>query len=192
MAKHVFTGAEMIRYHRRDFLKLGTLTFAGALLPWPAFAAVANRPPTSRSLGFFNTHTAESLRVCYFKDGVYQPKALEKINYVLRDFRTEEIMPIDPHLLDVLYTAQKRLGSSEPFHVISGYRSPETNEMLRQTSSGVASKSMHTVGKAIDIRLPGLRTKKLQKVCMSLKAGGVGYYGKSDFVHVDTGEVRYW
>lgn len=182
----------MIRYHRRDFLKIGTIAMVGSFLPLSALAAVSKGHTADHSLAFFNTHTAEAVRVCYSKDGVYQSKALEKINYVLRDHRTNDILPIDPKLLDVLHALQCRLGTSAPFHVISGYRSPETNEMLRRTSNGVARTSMHTRGKAIDIRLPGCRTKALYDVCFGLKAGGVGYYAKSDFVHVDTGEVRAW
>lgn len=183
----------MIRYHRRDFLKLGTIAMVGSLFPFPALAAVSkHHTGPERTLAFYNTHTAETVRVCYFKDGAYQPEALKKINHVLRDHRTNEIKSIDPDLLDVLHTIQGRLDITAPFHVISGYRSPKTNEMLRRSSSGVARKSMHTHGKAIDIRLPGCPTKRLHNVCLELKAGGVGYYAKSDFVHVDTGRVRSW
>jgi uncharacterized protein YcbK (DUF882 family) len=190
---NVVAGDNMIRCHRRDFLKLGTLALVSSLFPIPVLAAVSKDSANAeRTLAFYNTHTAEFARVCYFRDSAYQPEALKKINHVLRDHRANKIKTIDPGLLDVLHSIQGRLAATGPFHVISGYRSPETNEMLRHASSGVARKSMHTQGKAIDIRLPGCNTKHLSKVCMELKAGGVGYYAKSDFVHVDTGRVRTW
>lgn len=183
----------MIRCHRRDFLKLGTFALVGSFFPFPARAAISNHHTDSeRTLAFYNTHTAETVHVSYFKDGVYHPEALKKIDHVLRDHRTNETKSIDPNLLDMLHTIQGRLDTTDPFHVISGYRSPKTNEMLRRLSSGVARNSMHTQGKAIDIRLPGCRTKHLRNVCLELKVGGVGYYAKSDFVHVDTGRVRSW
>ena len=168
------------------------MALAGSFLPMPIMAAVHRSSIPPRTLAFFNTHTAEALRVCYFKNGEYVPAALKKIDYVLRDHRTNEIMPIDSRLLDTLYQVQCRLGTSDPFHVISGYRSPKTNEMLRRISSGVAQASLHLKGRAIDIRLPQFSTRKLRQVCLGLRAGGVGYYPKSDFVHVDTGQVRSW
>jgi uncharacterized protein YcbK (DUF882 family) len=180
-------------YHRRDVLKIGALAAAAGLMPLPALAAVPrHRASDRRVLSFYNTHTAEALRACYFENGAYRPDVLKKINYVLRDYRTNEILPIDTQLLDLLHAIQGQLDCTDPFHVISGYRSPATNEMLRRTTSGVAKKSLHTRGKAIDIRLPRCPTSKLHRVCLGMRAGGVGYYKRSDFVHVDTGRVRSW
>ena len=143
-------------------------------------------------LSFYNTHTAEALHVCYYEQGCYRPGALARIDHILRDHRSDDIIHIDPNLLDLLFAIHNRIGRNEPFHVISGYRSPATNEMLRRISRGVAKRSYHTKGKAIDIRLPGFSTQRLRDVCLSMKAGGVGFYPRSNFVHVDTGQVRTW
>ena len=176
---------------RRDFLKMGSGFLAGCLLPATAMAAL--RPDNRRrSLSFYNTHTAERLSICYFKDGAYCPDAMASINHILRDHRTGEIKPIDRRLLDLLATINHRLGCGSPFHIISGYRSPKTNAMLRKTSSGVAKFSYHMLGRAIDIRLPDCDTHTLRQTCIDLQRGGVGYYPRSDFVHVDTGAFRTW
>jgi uncharacterized protein YcbK (DUF882 family) len=186
------------RLNRRAFLGLGATAAAALVVPSPAVAALA--PPTRRTraervLTFFNTHTGERLTATYCCEGVYQPEALQKINFILRDFRANEVKPIDPALLDLLDELQGTLGSDSPYHVISGYRSARTNAVLRSrggTRSGVASGSMHVLGKAIDIRLPGVKLADLREAARSLKLGGVGFYPSSNFVHVDTGRVRYW
>ena len=177
---------------RRDFLKLSAGALIGGMLPGPVLAATLKSPQAKCTLAFFNTHTRESLKVCYYEQGSYCPDALDSINYILRDFRTEEIQPIDPLLLDQLFAVKSRIHPRTPFHIISGYRSPATNEMLRRTSTGVARTSLHTKGRAIDIRLPGYNTRRLRDLCVKLRAGGVGYYPKSDFIHLDTGHVRTW
>jgi uncharacterized protein YcbK (DUF882 family) len=179
---------------RRGFLGLGAATAAAALLPSRASASTAARAP-ERVLAFFNTHTSERLKTAYCCGGIYQPEALEQINFILRDFRANEIKPIDRGLLDLLHELHGVLEVDQPFHIISGYRSPATNAMLRSrggASSGVASGSLHMVGKAIDIRVPGLRLDHLRAAARSLKLGGVGFYPSSNFVHVDTGRVRFW
>lgn len=171
---------------RRQLLRSGIGTAA-------AFAAAPVLAMTeSRKLAFVNTHTGESLAVSYFQAGSYDSVGLEQVARVLRDHRTGDIHPIDPALLDLLHELQALAGRDDAFEVISGYRSPKTNSMLNARSSGVATRSLHMDGKAIDIRLPGFQTRKLQQLAMSLKRGGVGYYAASDFVHVDTGRVRYW
>jgi uncharacterized protein YcbK (DUF882 family) len=187
------------RLNRRAFLGLGATAAAALMIPSTAVAALApanRRKPAERALGFFNTHTGERLATTYCCDGVYQPEALQKINFILRDFRANEIKAIDPGLLDLLHELQDTLGSDSPYHVISGYRSARTNAMLRSqgggASSGVASGSMHVLGRAIDIRVPGVKLADLREAARSLKLGGVGFYPSSDFVHVDTGRVRYW
>jgi uncharacterized protein YcbK (DUF882 family) len=186
------------RLNRRAFLGLGATAAAALVIPSPAVAALepaTRRKPAERALGFFNTHTGERLTTTYCCEGVYQPEALQKINFILRDFRANEIKPIDPALLDLLHELRGTLGSDSPYHVISGYRSAQTNAMLRSrggAGSGVASGSMHLLGKAIDIRVPGVKLADLREAARSLRLGGVGFYPSSNFVHVDTGRVRYW
>jgi len=175
---------------RRTFLK-GGLAAAAAALPAISLAAVP-KPARERRLCFYHTHTGEHLAACYFREGSYRPQALSKINHLLRDHRSGEMISIDTKLLDLLHRLSNNLGIDEPFHVISGYRSPQTNAHLRRKSRGVAGRSLHMFGKAIDIRVPGLRTSVLRKAALKLKAGGVGYYPQSNFVHVDTGRVRFW
>jgi uncharacterized protein YcbK (DUF882 family) len=143
-------------------------------------------------LAFFNTHTREQLEVCYCRDGRYRSAALRDINHILRDHRTGEVGAIATDLLDLLHRLCLRCESALPFHVISGYRSPETNAALHRKSRAVASQSLHMIGQAIDIRVPGIRTDELRTLALSLAAGGVGYYPQSDFVHVDIGRVRSW
>jgi uncharacterized protein YcbK (DUF882 family) len=183
--------------HRRAFLGFGAVAAAAALSPLKAHATTPAPAKKSvvRSLSFFNTHTGERLQAEYCCDGRYEPDALAQINRILRDFRTNEIKAIDPKLLDLLHELGGTLETDRPFHIISGYRSPHTNELLRSrggASTGVASKSLHMVGKAIDIRVPGVKLDHLRSAARSLKLGGVGYYPSSNFVHVDTGRVRYW
>ena len=153
----------------------------------------ANTKFTSeRSLTLINLHTNESLETCYWADGKYQPQGLQEISYIMRDHRAEEVHKMDPVLLDLLFILHEQCGSNSPFHVISGYRSPKTNAKLRKNSNGVAKKSLHMQGKAIDIRLPDIELTELRTTAIALKAGGVGYYSKSNFLHIDIGRPRTW
>lgn len=145
-----------------------------------------------RALRFDHLHTGERLSVEYFSSGSYVPDALVAVDHLLRDFRTEEVGHIDPGLLDLLYRLTALTGTGKPFEIISGYRSPATNAMLHERSSGVATRSLHMAGQAIDIRLDDVPLAALRSASLSLRAGGVGYYPKSNFVHVDTGRVRAW
>ena len=168
-----------------------------ALLIVPVFcfspASLLAKQVPVRRLSFSHTHTCEQLSIVYARDGKYLPEALSRINHCLRDFRSNEKYAIDPALLDFLYDLQRTAGNEGGvFEVISGYRSPSTNKMLRNKSNGVAKRSLHMEGKAIDLRLRGTRTKKLRDLAINLKRGGTGYYAKSDFVHLDTGRVRQW
>lgn len=147
---------------------------------------------SERSLSFYNTHTGERLTVIYRRHGNYIPESLEKINYILRDHRTGDTHPIDPKLMDYLYDLQTKVGNHGDVHIISGYRSPETNRKLRRNSKGVAQGSLHMQGKALDFRLPGTDTARLRDAARKMKRGGVGYYKKSDFIQIDTGRVRCW
>ena len=174
--------------HRRRLLKA-----TGILLPlagFPALGLTASSQP--RRLSFFHTHTSEHLDLVYYEAGTYIPAALEEINRLLRDFRSEEIYPIDRHLLDLLHTIHAQTGRRTSYEIISGYRSPATNQMLREKSGGVAKRSLHMQGRAIDVRLQGFDTNELRRIARSLGGGGVGYYPESDFLHLDTGRVRYW
>ena len=145
-----------------------------------------------RQLSFYHTHTRANLQVIYAVDGEYVDSALEQINVFLSDFRTGDKVDIDPALLDLIYDVRASLGSGGTFEVISAYRSPGTNEMLRNNSNGVARNSQHLLGKAIDVRLRDVATIDLRDAAISLHRGGVGYYESSDFVHIDTGRVRRW
>ena len=145
-----------------------------------------------RHLSFYHTHTSEELSVTYYVGGVYDVAALSKLNHFLRDFRTGDETVMDPGVFDILFDIQQRSGSTGDYQVISAYRSSATNEMLRSRSGGVARNSQHLLGKAIDIRLTDLDTAKLRDLAVALQRGGVGHYGDSDFVHVDTGRVRRW
>lgn len=180
---------------RRRFL-LGTAAFAAALgLGRGASAAPSARrlrEPPDRLLSFKHLHTGETLDVVYWSEGRYQPGALADVDVILRDFRTDEIIAIDRDLLDLLHAVRRRLGTEQPFHVVSGYRSPETNAMLAAAGRGVAPNSLHMYGMAIDVRLPGIRLAQLRRAAWNLQRGGVGYYSRSNFVHLDTGRVRFW
>lgn len=159
---------------------------AGILMSGPA------RSIDERRISFYHTHTQKTLTVTYAQGGVYVDSALQDINEFLSDFRTGDRVEIDPQLLDVIYDVRAHLGSDDVYEVISAYRSPETNEMLRSRSNGVAKNSQHVLGKAIDVRLRGIKTADLRDAAIELKLGGVGYYEVSDFVHMDTGRVRRW
>ena len=153
---------------------------------------VAAKPDASRSLAFRHLHTGEELSVRYYHHGRYDARALSAINRLLRDFRTGEVYPIAPALLDQLCVVHHVIGSDAPFEIISAYRSPVTNAKLHRASSGVASGSLHMQGKAIDVRLADTRTRRLRDVALELGAGGVGYYASSNFVHLDIGRRRHW
>ena len=146
----------------------------------------------ARQLSFYHTHTQLSLDVVYYQNGEYVDSALTRVNRFLKDFRTGDIAEMDPKLLDILYDLRNELGSDETYEVISAYRSPKTNEMLRANGGGVAKNSQHLLGNAIDVRLRGTKTDRLRDKALEMQRGGVGYYQKSDFVHLDTGRVRRW
>lgn len=179
----------------RRSLILGGLAAAGVLAAGlrPTIAAPSHpQGDTVRALAFRNLHTGEELRATYWEDGLYQPEALAEINRVLRDHRTGDVATMEPALLNLLHRLHGILDASRPFHVISGYRSPKSNAALAARSNGVARKSFHMAGMAIDVRLPGRPLKSLHKAALALDGGGVGYYPKSDFIHLDVGPVRRW
>lgn len=174
---------------RRRFLRGCASLTAGVLL---APAVLRAAPRDEYHLNLLNLHTDERLNLTYWADGAFDPEALERIDHLLRDHRSGEQHPIDRALLHLLHRIQEEVGRHREIHVISGYRSPKTNAMLRRVSTGVAKRSFHTQGRAIDVRVPQVDTKQLYDLARSLKAGGVGLYRKSAFVHLDTGRVRSW
>jgi uncharacterized protein YcbK (DUF882 family) len=172
---------------RRGFLGAGGVAAAMLILPRRAHASAS-----PRSLAFRHTHTQERLAVTYAIGDRYAPDALDRVAQFLRDFRNGETHAIDPALLDELHALTSVTAGAATIDVISGYRSPATNRMLHERSHGVATQSLHLEGRAIDIRVAGVRLADLRDAALSLRAGGVGYYPASDFVHVDTGRVRRW
>ena len=183
-----YSGSRARGIPRREFLR-GAGLAALSIAPWGVASA---RLLERRSLSFVHTHTGESLSTVYYEGGAYRAAGLERVNHLLRDFRTEDVHPIDPGVLDILFQLQILADRDEPYQVISGYRSPRTNASLRKSSSGVAEHSLHMEGRAIDVRLGGFRTSKLRELALGLQRGGVGFYPKSDFVHLDNGRLRYW
>lgn len=173
---------------RRRFFLTG-LAATACFTARPSLAGPLERP---RTLSLQNLHTGERVSAEYWASGQYISGGLDEISKVLRDHRNGAKHAIDPKLLDLLHTVHSKLETSQPFQVISGYRSPESNAKLAAASSGVATHSMHMDGKAIDIRVPGVELLNLHKAAKSLKGGGVGYYAASNFVHMDVGRVRYW
>ena len=193
---------------RRSFLKFGAA--AAALMMTPRLVSAGISPdsplmaPTDaapdsipeavpeKTLSFYNTRTGEAWNRVYWCEGDYVPEALEEINYLFRDHRTNDVREIDPRLLDLLYDLNEKLNSRGPFQVVSAYRSPETNAILRRRSRRIARHSLHIEGMAVDIRLPDRNMRQLARAAVSLQSGGVGYYPRRQFVHVDTGKVRRW
>lgn len=177
--------------------KISTLFITIALTLFLASLSSASqqaRPDDERQLSFYHTHTGKRLDIVYSRNGEYDPSALNEINRFLFDFRTGDKAEMDPELLDLIYEVRERLGSDSPYQVVSAFRSPKTNEMLRGRSqnSGVAKNSQHILGKAIDVRLEGVKTTVLRDTAIAMQRGGVGFYEASDFVHMDTGRVRRW
>lgn len=177
---------------RRTFLKTSGVIAIAAQLWMPTAADARQFVQKGRSITFTNAHTGDKFQGEYWANGKYNTDAFEEIKHVFRDHRQNETFPIDPKLLDILYTMQQRTGNKHQYNLYSGYRSPKTNAMLRKSSSGVAKKSLHMMGQAADIRLPGTNLYEFKRSAIALGAGGVGYYPDSGFVHLDTGRVRHW
>lgn len=182
-------GISSFHTDRRTFLKMGASAMLTTVFTHPVLAAIC---PENCMLSFYNIHTGETLKTCYRADGKLIHRAVNRISHVMRDFRTGEIMPVDPDLLDLLHLIVMETKSPAPISIISGYRSPRTNAALRKVTTGVARSSLHMQGRAIDIRIPGYQTTALRQLAINLKSGGVGYYPESDFVHLDTGPIKVW
>jgi len=158
-------------------------------LATPSLAALSG----ARSLALDHTHTREQIALVYAQGEQFVPAALPTLNHFLRDHYSGDVGVMDPDLFHLLHRVRQTLQTQQPFEVISGYRSPHTNETLRTTrGGGVARRSLHMDGKAIDVRLPGVSLSDLRDAAISLRAGGVGYYAREQFVHIDTGRVRHW
>ncbi len=176
--------------NRRGFLKAAACT-AGVFATSPALAKVAGT--RERALSIYVPRSGETMRLVYWTptDG-YIRESIKELSWALRDHRNNNMKMMDPKLLDQLYGLQLKMDRARPTHVISGYRSPQTNAMLRRTNRAVAKNSFHMYGKAVDIRMPDRSTSALRQAALSLQAGGVGYYRRSKFIHIDTGDIRTW
>lgn len=183
---------KLFKPSRRQFLRYSaSISLAGTSVSLASRAFAANTKASE--LSFDHTHTHEKISLIYAKDSEYMPAALDRLNHFLRDHYTGTVGTMDPQLFDILHRITVTLNTRQPFQVISGYRSPATNNRLRKTGGGgVAKRSLHMDGKAIDIRLPGVPLAELRDAALSLKAGGVGFYPRDQFIHVDTGRVRRW
>ena len=201
-------GKRAVARDRRGFLKLAAgagIVAASGLVMNPG-RALADLPPLPglrpdvppelsmdvRELAFEAAHTGEKLTVPYFDNGRYVSDALQAVKHIMRDHRNDKEHDIDPTLLDVLTVLRERLGTSSPVTIVSAYRSPETNAMLANQSGGVAKNSYHLRGQAIDIRMDDRSSREIFQVALAMQAGGTSLYGRSDFVHIDTGPVRTW
>ncbi len=179
---------------RRRFLQLsaGTLIAGASLAPELAWAKRQKPELIERKLDLYNYHTGERVKAVYWAKGHYVSETVNEINHILRDRRTDEAIDMDPKLLDLLYDIAQNVDAREPFYVVSAYRSPKTNARLRKRHKGVAKNSQHIYGKAADFYIPGRHLSSIRKAALSLRRGGVGYYPRSNFIHVDTGPVRSW
>lgn len=176
--------------NRRRLLVLGSMALGAALLPTKAFATLST--PQPRILTLNNLHTGEKLKAEFFDGKGYIQDELARLNHFFRDYRANKIKPIDPRLFDQLYRLQGLLGTNNHVQLISGYRSLDTNNELRAHTRGVAKKSYHTKGQAMDFHIEGIPLSNVRKAALSLRSGGVGYYPRSNFVHIDTGPSRHW
>ncbi|MFC0141766.1 DUF882 domain-containing protein [Erwinia mallotivora] len=175
---------------RRKILALGGAALGLTLLPAQAFASLSTSRP--RVLTLNNLNTGESLKTEFFNGKSYDKKELSRLNHFFRDYRANQTRNIDPHLFDQLYRLQALLDTRKPVQLISGYRSLATNNLMRERTRGVAKHSYHTLGQAMDFHIEGISLSNVRKAALSMKAGGVGYYPSSNFVHIDTGPVRHW
>lgn len=178
---------------RRSVLKGGLTLSMSALISVSAFKpAFAIPGDGAYSISFRNDRSGESFSGVYRIGNRYLPEAFERINYVMRDVREDEVFPMDPRAIDIITLVHRQLGADRPYDILSGYRSPHTNAALRSSSEGVAKRSLHMSGQAIDVRLSDINAKHIREAAVSLSAGGVGYYPKSGFVHLDSGAFRTW
>lgn len=197
---------------RRTMIRMGLIGAASVLIHGKALAFRRMAPPKTatlesipsrinvpkvvkpevRKICIYNLHTKEQQETIYWRNGEYIKSALKELNFMFRDHYNGSVRKIDRRLLNFLFAIQQKVGANEPFHLISGYRSKRTNARLRKSNKSVARRSLHIFGKAADIRLPEVGIKKLRRSAYELQAGGVGYYPRSNFVHIDVGRIRFW
>ncbi len=178
---------------RRDVLKTALgLSMAGFFSAGIIKPAMAASTQGAHRISFRNVHTNESFSGVYRVGDKYLPAAFEQITHVLRDYRTNTAFPIDPRVIDIIYVVHRMMGSRAPYDILSGYRSPQTNALLRRASTGVARNSLHMSGQAIDVQLPDRTPASIKAAAKRLQAGGVGFYPRSGFVHMDSGDFRTW
>jgi uncharacterized protein YcbK (DUF882 family) len=188
-----------MRVSRRAVLRMGGGAFVSAMgsgLTAPALATpalIGQRKLDARTLSFDCINLGERLKpIDYWVEGKYVPHALAAIDKALRDFVSDEVHPIDPKLLDVLHHLGRTLDTDCSFELISGYRSPKTNELLRKHDPGVAENSLHMKGTAVDVALKGRPLRQQYETALAMHMGGVGFYPDSDFIHIDIGRIRHW
>ena len=174
--------------------RIATFVLAAALMLVTALAPTGAYAASEQSLYLHYTHTGETTRIVFRRNGSYVQSGLDELNRFLRDWRTGQPTKMDPRLFDLIWQVYNEVGASQPINIVSAYRSPQTNEMLRESSSGVAKNSQHTKGNAMDFFIPGVPLNRLRATAMKLQVGGDGYYptSGSPFVHLDTGNVRAW
>jgi uncharacterized protein YcbK (DUF882 family) len=176
---------------RRSFLVRSTVAAAGALL-LPSKESVANILSTERTLRFHNVNTDEELTLRCCPEHEYDRETRLRFSSLMRDHHADEVREMDPALIDIFFALSAMTGSTGTFKILSGYRSPETNSWLRSYHRGVAEHSMHIEGKAVDIRMEDVSIRQIRAAGLAMAMGGVGYYPRSNFVHLDTGMIRTW
>ncbi|MGE0719790.1 MAG: YcbK family protein [Alphaproteobacteria bacterium] len=190
--------AEGASFSRRGILGVMAALAAISAAPDVFAAPLPSRKPARRgakavrAVHLYSVNTGERVKAPYWQDGRYIPETMRAVNRIMRDHRSGSQHRIDPLLVDLICAMQMRIGAAKPIEIVSGYRSPETNEMLRLAGYGVAEHSYHMQGKAVDIRVPGYRVSQLSRLAKAMRRGGVGTYGSGNFLHVDTGPIRYW
>ncbi len=178
---------------RRSVLKGGLTLSMSALISVASFKPALALPGNGLyNVSFSNQRSGETFSGVYRVGDKYLPEAFERINYVMRDVRADEVFPMDPRVIDIIALVHKHLQADEPYTMLSGYRSPNTNAALRSNGEGVAKRSLHMSGQAIDVRLGEISARNIREAAVHLGAGGVGYYPKSGFVHMDSGAFRTW
>ena len=176
-----------VGFSRRQILRMGGVVLASSMFP-----SLGWSHHVSRSLNLHNALTRENIELEYWVNGEFVPEALKELNHFLRDPHNGKVTEIDPKLYDLIFGIARKLEAKGIINIMSGYRSPVTNDRLRRRNSAAAKGSFHVKGKAVDIRIPGYSTNAVRRVAMGLKQGGVGYYPRSKYVHIDTGPVRSW
>lgn len=176
-----------VGFSRRQILRMGGVVIASSISPSPGWSH-----HVTRSLKLHNALTREDIEVEYWVNGEFVPEALKELNFFLRDPHNGKVTEIDPKLYHLIFDIARKLEATGIINIMSGYRSPVTNDRLRRRNAAAAKGSFHVKGKAVDIRIPGYGTNTVRRVAMGLKQGGVGYYPRSRYVHIDTGPVRSW